>query len=153
MMKLITVCSWLAAVLLLVGTIGCGRSDLGKVTGTITLDGEPLADALVLMTPVTGGRPAGGRTNSSGNYEIVHDRSSKGAIFGEHVVEISTGDELANDDDTVTVIAERIPAKYNQDSELRATVEAGKNVFDFDLTSEGEILDSNTLEAGADDDQ
>lgn len=147
MMKVRNVGSWLAAALLLVALVGCGRSDLGTVTGTITLDGEPLADALVMFTPITGGRPAAGRTDSQGNYELVHDRNSQGAVFGEHVVEVSTGDELANDDDTVTVIPEKIPAKYNLDSELRATIEAGENVFDFDLKAEGEIVDANTLEA------
>ena len=152
MMKVHRVGSWLAAALLLVVLVGCGRSDLGTVTGTVTLDGEPLPEAMVMITPVTGGRPGAGRTDAQGKYEIQHDRTSKGALLGEHVVEISTGDELANDDDTVTVIPEKIPAKYNQNSELRMTVEAGSNVFDFDLSSEGEIVDGNALESADDSD-
>ncbi len=151
MMKVRSAGSWLAAALLLVALIGCGgRSDLGRVTGTVTLDGKPLSDAMVVFTPMTGGRPGAGLTDAQGKYEIIHDRSDKGAVFGEHVVEISTGDELSNEDDTVTTIPERVPAKYNSASELRATVEAGANVFDFALTSEGEIVDSNEMEASDD---
>jgi len=147
MMIVRSVGSWSAAGLLLIALIGCGRSDLGTVSGTVTLDGEPLADAMVIFTPMTGGRPAAGRTDAQGKYEVIHDRSDKGALFGEHVVEISTGDELANEDDTITTIPEKVPAKYNIASDLRATVESGANVFDFALTSEGEIVDSNQLEA------
>ncbi len=139
---------WMAMALLFIAVAGCGgRSDLATVSGTITLDGAPLPDAMVMFTPITGGRPAAGRTDAQGRYELVHDRSNMGALFGEHVVEISTADEIANDDDTVTMVAEKVPAKYNSATELRATVEAGENVFDFDLEAEGEIVDSNELEA------
>ena len=33
-------------------TQGCGRSDLGKVTGTVKLDGQPLPNATVVFSPV-----------------------------------------------------------------------------------------------------
>jgi hypothetical protein len=132
---------------------GCTNKDLGQVSGTVTLDDEPLADALVLFTPMTGGRPTGGRTDSSGRYTLVYDRSDSGAILGEHFVEITTADEIANDDDTVTVIEEKLPIRYNRESELRADVKEGSQTFDWELTSEGEIMSAEEAgEEGTDED-
>ena len=138
---------WFGIAFLLAVTVGCGGPDLNAVTGTVTLDGEPLADALLVFTPMTGGRPAAARTDANGKYKLVYTRNASGTIVGEHVVEITTGDELEMDDGTVEKIAEKVPAKYNLDSELRANVEDGSNVFDFELLSEGEIIEGSDLEA------
>ena len=139
----------LASLLALVLLVGCGNSNLGQVSGTVTLDGEPLADATLIFTPRTGGRPAAGRTDSQGRYELIFDRNSAGAQLGEHVVEITTADEIANDDDTVETIPEKVPAKYNFNTELTATIEAGSNVFDFPLESGDEIIEGQQAEDSA----
>ena len=117
---------------------GCGGGDLGQVTGTITLDNQPLADATVQFEPIQGGRWSAARTDASGKYELVYTRQQMGAEFGEHLVKITTAQELV-DGDNVTEVAERVPAKYNASSELRATVKEGKQVIDFPLDSQGEI--------------
>ena len=124
----------------LLSLTGCGGGDLGSVTGTITLDEAPLSDALVMFNPIEGGRPSAARTDTAGKYELVYNRDKKGAEFGEHIVEITTGDELVQDDDTVKTIAEKVPKKYNFDSELTATVKKGAQEIDFALDSEGEIV-------------
>lgn len=50
-----------------VAFVGCGRSDLGQVTGRVTLDGEPLAGAFVEFVPTGGeGSSSSGRTNERG---------------------------------------------------------------------------------------
>ena len=143
-MKLRSTLTWIAVALMAGFTLGCAGSDLnlGKVSGTVTLDGEPLADAMVIFTPMTGGRPAAGKTDSKGRYELIFSRDAEGAMLGEHVVEITTGDEIVNDDDTVEMIPEVVPAKYNANTELRAVIEDGANVFDFPLESGGEIAES-----------
>ncbi|MFP6676568.1 MAG: carboxypeptidase regulatory-like domain-containing protein [Pirellulaceae bacterium] len=127
-------------VLLVAVTVGCGNNDLNAVKGTVTLDGEPLADALLVFTPLTGGRPAAARTDANGKYELVYDRNSSGTITGEHVVEITTGDDYEDDDGQAVLIPERLPKQYNAETDLRAKVGEGNNVFDFDLKSEGEIV-------------
>ena len=136
-----------AVALMLAFFVGCNNRNLGQVSGTVTLDGEPLADATVLFTPIAGGRPTGGRTDSSGRYTLVYDRSGTGAMLGEHAVEITTGDELTNDDDTITKIAEKVPAKYNINTELEADVQEGSQTFDWPLESTGDIVDAAELEA------
>lgn len=134
---------WLpVTALVLVGmTVGCGNKDLGGVYGTVTLDGSPLEEAMVTFTPVEGGRPAAGRTDADGNYELVFSRDDEGALIGEHFVSISTYNVVPGEDDQDKVIPERVPAKYNVNSELKETVDAGSNKIDFDLTSEGEIIE------------
>jgi len=131
---------WIAAAVMLASVAGCGSRGLGQVTGTVKLDGDPLPDAMVIFTPLTGGRPAAGRTDAQGKYELVFDREGTGAMLGEHVVEITTADETVLDDDTVERIPEKVPAEYNANTELRETIEAGSNVFNFDLKSGGEII-------------
>ncbi len=142
-MRFRSILSWIALALMAGFVLGCAGSDLnlGDVSGTVTLDGEPLADAQVIFTPMTGGRPAAGKTDSNGKYELIFSRDAEGALLGEHVVEITTADEIPNDeDDTVEMIPEKVPAKYNNDTELRAVIEEGKNVSDSPLESGGEIV-------------
>ncbi len=133
----------LASLLLFVLVSGCGdRGDLSQVTGTVTLDGQPLADALVVFTPLTGGRPAAARTDASGSYTLVYDRQGTGAIQGEHMVTISTRMERELADGTLEDIPERVPAQYNFRSELTADIQEGQNEFHFDLESEGDVYQS-----------
>ena len=139
-MRLHNIALWFAVTLMAGFSLGCGDSNLGEVSGKVTLDGAPLPDAMLVFTPVAGGRPAAGRTDSQGEYQLVYSRDEEGAMLGEHVVEITTGDEIVNEDDTVTQVPEKVPAKYNANSELRAVIEAGENEFNFDLKTDGEII-------------
>ena len=38
-------------------------------------------------------------------------------------------------------VAEKVPAKYNSATELKETVKAGANTFDFELQSGGKIVE------------
>jgi hypothetical protein len=109
---------------------GCGRGDrpeLAPVEGAITLDGDPLAGATVVFTPVQG-KKSRAITDEKGHYELIYLRDIKGAIPGEHTVTINTATEHQPE--------ELLPARYNRQTELRAEVEAGeKNVIAFQLES------------------
>ena len=78
----------LSVILLCVATFliaGCGRSDLpelGTVSGTVSLDGKPLADAIVNFTPEQGGRPSTGQTDTTGHYTLVYVADAEGAVVG-----------------------------------------------------------------------
>jgi hypothetical protein len=116
---------------------GCGGGDdgrikppeLGTVTGKVTLDGKPLEGAMVEFSPATA-RPSFGTTDSSGAYTLNYDEKRKGAAVGEHTVKINTRLETA-----ALGKKEGVPARYNDKSELKATVKAGENTFDWDLKS------------------
>jgi hypothetical protein len=133
--------TYAAALLLIIAIVGCGNSDLGSVDGTVRLGGQPLENAIVTFTPVTGGRPAAGKTDSQGHYQLIFSRDDEGALIGEHTVSISTyGEHLADDGESSVVIPEKVPTRYNTNTELKAKVEGGSNTLDFDLEPEGEII-------------
>lgn len=140
---MMAVCSdarWIAVALILLGSaLGCSDSNLGRVTGTVAIDGRPLANAMVTFKPLSGERPAAAKTDEQGRYELIYSRDANGAVLGEHVVEISTFIEIM-EDDTTEITPETVPARYNVQSELSATVKRGANVFDFDLESGGEFI-------------
>jgi hypothetical protein len=127
-------------VVLLGSVVGCGDANLGRVRGTVTLDGQPLDGAMVTFAPVEGGRPAAGRTDAQGRYQLVYSRDSSGAMIGEHLVTISTYDERPGENGEDLIIPERVPARYNANSELKKTVESGSNEINFELESEGAIV-------------
>jgi len=112
--------------------VGCGGQNepqlpIGTVGGTISLDGKPLAKALVIFTPnIEGGRTSAGLTDSSGRYSLHYTGETKGANVGRHEVRLSTAAADAG-------AAERVPKKYNAESTLTAEVKTGDNVINFDL--------------------
>lgn len=128
---------------------GCSQSDqpeLGKVTGTITLDGKPLSGVAVVYQPESG-RPARGMTDAEGKYELTYIRQTKGTKVGPNRVEIAPSEdgeaeEAESADEESQSVTKRstsrkptIPARYNVRSELKADVKAGENTFHFDLKS------------------
>lgn len=81
---------------------GCGgKYSLAPVTGTVTIDGQPLADATVTFTPIgTGADSPGsfGRTDQEGKFRLalVSDESD-GALVGNHQVVIAKNFESSSD--------------------------------------------------------
>ncbi|MCC9609261.1 Ig-like domain-containing protein [Blastopirellula sp. JC732] len=135
---------------MLLSLSGCGgasdQPDLGQVSGTITFDGKPLSGIVVVFQPDSG-RPARGRTDAEGKYELTYIRNTRGTKVGHNRVEIAPSEE---DDapaeaqlDADSAQAQRpfksgkpkIPVRYNIKSELEAEVQPGDNTFDFALTS------------------
>jgi hypothetical protein len=108
---------------------------VSDVTGTVTLAGQPLTDALVTFTPVSSGTPSSARTDSAGKFELIYTKGVKGAEQGEHIVTITTyqfGDDGA--DPPTSEVPEKVPFMYREgDKQLKATVTAGKNEINFDM--------------------
>jgi hypothetical protein len=128
-------------VLLSLTILGCNDSGppLGIVSGTITLDGEPLEGAQVTFDPLfSDGSPAYSKelTDENGYYEMWYQTDRKGVLIGEHTVYIQTEQHQQMEDGRNIVVPERVPARYNQETELKITVEKGKQEKNFDLTSE-----------------
>jgi hypothetical protein len=75
--------------------MGCGHGQIGNlatVEGTITQDGQPLADAEVTFLPDpssgTRGPRSMARTDASGHYRLRTDGGDPGAVVGQHQVRI-----------------------------------------------------------------
>ena len=119
----------------LVALAGCnGRTDLGQVTGRVTLDGQPLENACLEFVPLEGhGSNAFGRCDSDGNYAVMFAHNAKGATLGKNRVRITTRDVYQDSSGREAWSRERVPARYNTRSELDVSVQPGANVFDFSL--------------------
>lgn len=128
--------------LMVVLCVGCGgpADGMSTVSGTVTLDGQPLADAVVEYSPLEPGmRPAYGKTDSSGHYTVMTTRSQEGAMPGEYEVRIRTGD-ITSEDGVQVNIPEVVPKNYNDETELKQTVEAGSNTHDYALETGEEVI-------------
>lgn len=127
-------------VLLALGALavaGCGGGPkLGKVYGTVTLDGQPLPNAKVTFQPTfEGGSPSDAVTNENGEYVLKFLEGKEGALVGEHQVRISTYRQLSSTDPGGPgEVPERVPAKYNTETELTKEVTKGSQEISFALT-------------------
>jgi hypothetical protein len=119
--------------LLVLVLAGCSSSDvpLGAVSGRVTLDDKPLPDALVRFIPEPGGRSSQGMTDADGRYTLDYSSRSEGALVGKAKVMITTGSL----EDRVRRTNERVPKRYNDETELTADVKRGSNHLDFKLSS------------------
>lgn len=79
-----------AAFVALALAAGCGQGGpaTAPVVGTVTLDGRPLAGALVLFQP-SQGVPARGITDDDGGFSLTTFASGDGALVGPHRVAVS----------------------------------------------------------------
>ncbi len=119
--------------------VGCGRAtgpQTAVVTGKVTLDGTPLSEGSINFLPKDGiGVPAGAKvTNGTYRAEVP---------LGDKRVEIRApqvvGQKVAYEGDPnspkIDLIEERVPARYNAQSDLKATVAASNKPTDFALES------------------
>ena len=136
-------------------TTGCGDGKIAtlKVTGTITFDGEPLAEANVNFTPKTPGQgnPAYAVTDDQGHYKLqtLLGKAEAGTTPGDYDVYITKMEKVASSNggtlgaptapspESMRQPKSVIPERYGNTatSGLSATVEKGKTVHDFALTS------------------
>jgi hypothetical protein len=118
--------------IILISVTGCDNPAPAKVTGTITFENKPLSGATVTFIPDNGSRSSEGSTNADGKYELRFSASMKGAVAGEHKVEIRTA-PTEIDSESKEKIVERLPEKYHNATELKITLKSGNQVVDFDL--------------------
>lgn len=112
--------------------LGCSpspRPPLGRVSGTVRLDGDALANAIVRFTPAGPGRTSQGTTDAKGRYELRYLRDIPGANVDRHTVRITTASEENGG-------RELLPPCYHSRSKLEATVVFGTNRLDFNLRSQ-----------------
>lgn len=131
---------------LLLGVAGCGgeRFPVAPVSGTVTLDGKPLADARIGFEPRRiGDKPNAGpgsyaKTDAQGRYELTTLTGESGAVVTTHDVWIRT--HVAPADRSGAIIpasSEKVPAKYNDASILTFDVPSeGTDAADFRLSRE-----------------
>ena len=141
--------------LMVVNMSGCsdGRSNTEHVSGVITLDGVPLADAAVGFGPKVAGQGAVGfaRTNEKGEYilQAMNGRPDAGTLPGEYAVTVakyklvptgkketdSNTGEVRDEMASVFIFPEMKVYADAATTPFSVTVVKGKNRFDFDVKS------------------
>jgi hypothetical protein len=126
------------AACLFVVSSGCGSSgpELGQVTGTVTMDGQPVPGLNITFAPAEKGPTSVGGTNQEGRYKLLYNTDRQGAVLGKHNVIIRSGERDTDEDGKPTGPKPvKIPAKYSQAGELTADVKAGSQEINFELDS------------------
>jgi hypothetical protein len=122
---------YLSLIAICVIQIGCGGADrppLGYVSGIVSMDGDPVANIIVVMKPESG-RAAMVKTDTNGFYNIEYTRGEKGTKIGPTTVSL--------DWPMGEAASFSIPKEYLGDtSELKLDVMKGKQTFDIELTSD-----------------
>lgn len=72
-----------------------GREEVYKVTGVVTMGGEPLQDAIVAFSPEGEQPTATGRSDEDGNITLTTYEYGDGAAAGKFKVKISKYDAAA----------------------------------------------------------
>jgi len=127
--------------------IGCGSNEkTAPVSGTVTLNGKPVADIAVTFAPVASdgknvtGTSAFGVTDAAGHYALkLYGTETKGATVGKNQVRF-TGYAAPTDmsEEALRQLKPKvnIPTKYWSESKIEFDVpQKGTNSADFQLTS------------------
>lgn len=137
----------------LVTIAGCDSGpQTERVTGVVTFDGENVQKGTVTFYPVSGGKPAVGKIQPNGVYELSTFEPGDGALRGEHAVAIearqvnstafepkSLEEEIAQANAPAqpvrTFVVWLVPEEFSsaESSGLTATVNGGLNEIDFRL--------------------
>ncbi|HVW00103.1 MAG TPA: carboxypeptidase-like regulatory domain-containing protein [Planctomycetaceae bacterium] len=115
-----------------------------QVEGTVTLNGQPLAQADVAFQPSgTPGPACKARTDANGKFTLRDVRGGRAVPEGEYKVRIShrvmpDGKPVPENDNTPPIESparEMLPARYSEldQTELTATVGADTRRFEFKL--------------------
>jgi hypothetical protein len=123
--------------------VGC-NDGLSTVSGTVTLDGQPIAvgdrvNGVVNFLREDGsGASASAALDRSGRYWLTTG-SRRGVEPGNYRVTVAVTETIMPDDPNAMPVPKLLtPAKYGntQNSGLRAEVKPGSNTFDFALSSQ-----------------
>lgn len=112
------------------------------MTGKVSLDGQPLPHARVVFQPTQGeaASPSSAETEDDGTFRLAFNREREGAMLGDHRVRVTTATVVTDASGQEKVVPERVPTRYNYQSELQFKVQPSDNHFDISLQSQGGVL-------------
>jgi hypothetical protein len=125
-----------AFALVVVLAAGCGaKSNKGTVTGTVTLDGQPIKAGLIHFAAVDGLTPTADAAITDGKFKArVPPGDKKVSISAPKVTGQRRMYETPNSP-MIDITEESVPKQYNAQTTLKYTVAAGSQQKDFELTS------------------
>jgi hypothetical protein len=142
----------IASAAFLLGCGDTGKPPLGRVSGKVTYNGQPVTKGIVSFVPRGGpgsqtGQTATGEIGSDGSYTLTTFDKGDGAVLGEHTVLVSAREEdpaikghgmpIPDAKGRVNIKPAKllVPEKYATvaNSPLRYTVHEGDNKNDIEL--------------------
>lgn len=126
------------ATAIVAGSLGCRPGD-GRarypVDGEVTLDGQPLAEGIVVFYPATGDHDADTASIVNGKFTLLTTEGTKRVEIDASTLSDKT-EPSAIDGKPVRVRISLIPPRYNRESTLAASVKAQQhNQVRFELDS------------------
>jgi hypothetical protein len=117
----------------LFAAIGCANST--SVSGTITLDGEPLKQGSITFIPADGTSQTASSLIKDGKFEAK-------VPFGKHRIDIRSPKVIGKkpmydtpDSPMVDEVEERVPSQYNTEGKEFRDVDSQTTQLDFDIKS------------------
>jgi hypothetical protein len=137
---------------LLIGCSDTSRPKLGRVSGKVTYNGQPVSKGIVSFVPRSGpgaqtGQGATGEIGPDGSYTLTTFENADGAVLGEHTVLVIAREEDpaikghgmpipdAQGQMKLKPAKHLVPEKYATaaNSPLRYTVQEGTNTHNIEL--------------------
>jgi hypothetical protein len=125
----------LFSTLLLATLAGCGGK--ASVTGTVSLDGEPVANGAIAFIK-SEGEPVreGGAVITNGSFRTeIPPGKYKLELTGSKVTGTRTQTGFDGKPETIQTTGELFPARYNTNTELQEEIRAGGKPLKLDLKS------------------
>ena len=105
---------------------GCSSdSKHGRVSGRVTLDGQPLKTGLIRFVPADGRSATADGPITDGNYAVMVPPGDKRVVITAPKVVGKKKMYDSPDSPVVDIVEELLPARYNVQSELKLTVNSG----------------------------
>ena len=110
-----------------------GEPKIVRVSGMVTIDGQPLTYGHVQVIPA-GFRPASGRLGGDGRFVLTTNEPNDGCAVGTHPVVILASESISND-----VTKWHAPSKYAdvKTSDLTVTITGPMDDLKIELKSDG----------------
>ena len=138
--RLVAGAAWAVSVLALAGC-GSGGPKIVPVSGSVTIDGQPLTYGHVQVLPA-GWRPASGRLDGSGRFVLTTTTPNDGCPVGTHPVVVLAGESL-----TPETMKWHAPQKYADvaTSDLKVTITGPTDDLKIELKSDGSMKPSKPV--------
>lgn len=109
---------------------GCNSDGLVPVSGTVTWEGDPIGKGMINFFPTDPSKRPDGGPIIDGKFEFR-------ASIGDKRVEVFADRPVGEPDPVMKLqrYEQFIPTRYNEQTELTATVEAKGDTFEFALES------------------
>jgi hypothetical protein len=122
--------------LVAVAVLGCQGGTTAKLTGTVTLDGQPLKEGAVRFEPVDPSKGGtAGAVIKDGTFTCTVPVGEMRVVFEAPKVVGKRKAYDTLDSPTVDIVEELLPAKYNVKSELKITIKGGSQKETWELTT------------------